>query len=115
MTLKQVLQVNIRLSEGGAAGVARTLADGLRSLGISSPFAYGYGNRGGPSAMEGDYGGIKVTPAVIAAANRWSYSIAGRETPFRGPGWGNLLTAMDQSDVVHLHAIHSYFASTAGL
>jgi putative colanic acid biosynthesis glycosyltransferase len=111
-----VLQVNIRLSEGGAAGVARTLADELRLAGIASPFAYGYGNRGGPSPLEAEYDGVRVTSAPIAALNRLSYSTRGTETSLVTPHlWKDFTRAVESSDIVHLHAIHSYFAPTKRL
>lgn len=111
-TISNVLQVNIRLSEGGAAGVARTLADELRRVGIASPFAYGYGTRGGSSPLEVEYDGVRVTPGAIAAVNRLSYSTLGKETALYSPRmWSTFARAIQQSDVVHLHAIHSYFTS----
>jgi putative colanic acid biosynthesis glycosyltransferase len=114
--VSRVLQVNVRLSEGGAAGVARTLADGLRTLGIASPFAYGYGKHGGISPLEVQYDGVKVTSAAIAALNRYSYGWLGHETRLRSPnGWSAFTRSVEMSDVVHLHAIHSYFTATDNL
>jgi putative colanic acid biosynthesis glycosyltransferase len=111
--MRKVLQVNIRLSEGGAAGVARTLADELRRLDIDSPFAYGYGKGGGPSPLETEYSGVRVTPRPIAALNRLSYAVLGKETDLASPKlWSRLRSEIRTSDVIHLHAIHSYFAST---
>ncbi|MFC5931870.1 colanic acid biosynthesis glycosyltransferase WcaC [Cryobacterium melibiosiphilum] len=115
-TVQNVLQVNIRLSEGGAAGVARTLADELRRVGIRSPFAYGYGKRGRASPLEAEYDGVRVTPAAIAALNRISYSTRGVETGLVSPHlWHDFAKSVEASDVVHLHAIHSYFAPTERL
>lgn len=109
----RVLQVSVRLSEGGAAGVARMLADELRVRGIESPFAYGYGNRGLASPLEDQYQGIRVTPLPIAGINRVSYRWAGKETELRSPRrWAELEEAIAASDVVHLHVIHTYFLST---
>lgn len=114
--MHKVLQVNIRLSEGGAAGVARTLADELRQLGVESPFAYGYGKGGGPSPLEEQYAGVRMTPRPIAALNRISYGLIGRETDLFSPTlWSQFMSEVAASDVVHLHAIHSYFVSTERL
>lgn len=114
--MHKVLQVNIRLSEGGAAGVARTLADELRRHGVESPFAYGYGKGGGPSPLEEEYSGIRVAPRSIAALNRASYAIRGKETELASPRlWSAFRTEIESSDVIHLHAIHSYFTSTERL
>jgi len=115
-SVRNVLQVNIRLSEGGAAGVARTLADELRRVGIASPFAYGYGKRGRASPLETEYHGVRMTPAPIAALNRISYATRGTETGLVSPHlWQDFARAVKASDVVHLHAIHSYFAPTERL
>ena len=115
-SVRNVLQVNIRLSEGGAAGVARTLADELRRVGIASPFAYGYGKRGRASPLETEYHGVRMTPAPIAALNRISYATRGTETGLVSPHlWRDFADAVRASDVVHLHAIHSYFAPTERL
>lgn len=114
--MRKVLQVNIRLSEGGAAGVARTLADELRHLGIESPFAYGYGKRGGSSPLEEEYAGVRMTPMPVAALNKVSYGLIGRESPLFSPRlWSNFMREVESADVVHLHAIHSYLVSTERL
>lgn len=114
--MRKVLQVNIRLSEGGAAGVARTLADELRDLGVESPFAYGYGKRGGPSPLEEEYVGLRMTPMPVAALNKVTYGLIGRESNMFSPRlWADFMREVEASDVVHLHAIHSYFVSTERL
>ncbi len=114
--MQQVLQVSAKLSEGGAAGVARTLADELRSLGIRSPFAYGYGRRGRESHLEHQYDGVRITPGPIAALNRTNYGLMGRETRLQSRRrWEQLEQAVLQSDIVHLHILHSYFAETSQL
>ena len=113
MFVSNVLQVNVRLSEGGAAGVARTLADELRKRGTASPFAYGYSTGGRSSPREALYDAIRITPAPIAAANRASYSLIGRETRLVGKQrWTSFIRAIDAADVVHLHAIHSHIVDT---
>ncbi|MFP7761486.1 glycosyltransferase [Marisediminicola sp. LYQ85] len=107
--LTQVLQVNVRLSEGGAAGVARTLADTLTANGIASPFAYGYSKGGRASPLENEYDAVRITPKPVAAVNRLAYSVVGRESRIvSGRHWRNLRAAIDDADVVHLHAIHSH-------
>lgn len=112
--MQQVLQVSAKLSEGGAAGVARTLADELRRSGVRSPFAYGYGRNGRASQLEGSYDGVRITPGAIAALNRTSYRWRGAETRLRsGRHWKDLARAAAASDVIHLHILHSYFADTA--
>ena len=61
----KILQFNVRLAEGGAAGVALDLH--LRSLekGLSSRFVYGYGKGGKKSASHAKYPQvIKYTPRL---------------------------------------------------
>ena len=114
--VENVLQVNVRLSEGGAAGVARTLADGLRSVGVRSPFAYGYSHRGRSSPLEGAYDGVRITPAPVAALNRLSFYLNGEETSVHGSReWDAFKNAVRQADVVHLHAVHSHIARVRDL
>lgn len=115
LSLRNVLQLNVRLSEGGAAGVARTLADELVSRGIASPIAYGYSRGGRASPMEVAYDGVRVTPRLNAALNRISHSVIGRDTKVTSRRhWGHFLDALGEADVVHLHAIHSHIVD-AGL
>lgn len=113
MSLSSVLQVNVRLSEGGAAQVARTLYEELPALGVDSAFAYGYGRHGLASPLEAEYGAVRMTTAPVAAANRIAYSLIGRETRLRSPRlWSNWRDAVAASDVVHLHAMHSHIVDT---
>lgn len=116
MTLSNVLQVNVRLSEGGAAGVARSLADGLRRRGVASSVAYGYSKGGGASPQEHEYDAVRITPAPVAAANRILFPFLGEETQMRGPrSWGQFREAVASADVVHFHAVHSHIAPVSQL
>lgn len=107
--MTEVLQINVRLSEGGAAGVARTLHDGLPSRGIGAKIAYGYAKGGSASPLEAEYGALRLTSAPRAALNLAAHQIVGTEMvrPSRSRR-ASLRRAVRQSDVVHLHAIHSY-------
>ena len=51
----KVTHVNVRLSEGGAAMVARTLVDALPKFGVDTEFVYGYGPSGRKSPLEEQY------------------------------------------------------------
>lgn len=116
MSIKRVLQINVRLSEGGAAGVARNLSDELEHVGIASPFAYGYGPGARVSPMHDNERHLRLTPLPIAAVNKASYSYRGSESPLIHPGAKRrLLQEIIASDIVHLHVIHSYFIPTDGL
>lgn len=114
--LETVLQVNVRLSEGGAAGVARSLAGGLAARGIQSPIAYGYSKGGRASPAEADYDTVRVTPGPVAAANRLMFPLVGDETRIRGPrSWKQYEQAVAAADVVHFHAVHSHMARVSEL
>ncbi len=103
-----VLQVNVRLSEGGAAGVARTLQQSLQGLGFESRFAYGFSKRGLSSPDEKNLDAVRLTPRFVAVANHIMFGLKGEETKLRGKtSWSNFSKSIEQSDVVHLHAVHS--------
>ena len=104
-----ILQVNVRLSEGGAAGVARTLSDGLSAIGVPNRFVYGYGRRGRDSPIHSKYDAIRLTPSAVALANMSAFRLIGDDTTLKSKArWRQLEAAIAESDVVHLHAIHSY-------
>jgi len=106
----KVLHVNVRLSEGGAAGVARTLCDELTTVGVDVTFAYGYGPNGAPSRLTVPYSSFQITPKLLAGVHRAAHLALGHESKFAfGPGWEQLKTAIHTSDVVHLHVLHSYY------
>lgn len=108
----RVLHVNVRLLEGGAAGVTRDLHLALIRAGIDSRFAYGWGERGGPSSIEKFIpNSFQVGAQVQVATNIVSHRIFGIDVlkPF-GESEKRLAEAIKWSDVIHLHVIHSYFA-----
>lgn len=107
--MKRVLQINVRLSEGGAAGVARTLHDALPEQGFESRFAYGYGPSGRSSPLESEYDALRLTSRAGATANLISHRIRGEEVV--RPTNNRLVAlkeALSSTDLVHLHAVHSY-------
>lgn len=76
----KILQFNVRLAEGGAAGVALDLH--LRALkkGLSSRFIYGYGKGGKKSASHANYPQvIKHTPRLTSAANIALFRFSNRD------------------------------------
>lgn len=106
----KILQFNVRLAEGGAAGVALDLH--LRSLekGLSSRFVYGYGKGGKKSASHANYPHvIKHTPRLTSAANIALFRFANRDM------FGNLnklyreVTRTSGPLVLHFHVLHSYW------
>ena len=50
-----IMQFNVRLAEGGAAGVALDLHQRALRQGLSSPFVYGYGKGGKKSVSHDSY------------------------------------------------------------
>ena len=106
----KILQFNVRLAEGGAAGVALDLH--LRALekGLSSRFVYGYGKGGKKSASHAKYPQvIKYTPRLTSAANIALFRFANRDM------FGNLdklyrtVTRACGPLVLHFHVLHSYW------
>ncbi|WP_196615619.1 colanic acid biosynthesis glycosyltransferase WcaC [Citrobacter braakii] len=106
----KILQFNVRLAEGGAAGVALDLH--LRALekGLSSRFVYGYGKGGKKSVSHANYPQvIKHTPRLTSAANIALFRFANRDM------FGNLdklyrtVTRTSGPLVLHFHVLHSYW------
>lgn len=109
--MTSVLQVNVRYKEGGAARVARTLHSELPALGFDSAFVYGYGAHGGDSET-GDPSVIRMTPRVIAAANLLNHRCFSSETKLTSASKVRAVRAgLANSDLVHLHVVHSYMAN----
>lgn len=105
-----ILQFNVRLAEGGAAGVALDLH--LRALekGLSSRFVYGYGKGGKKSVSHANYPQVfKHTPRLTSAANIALFRFANRDM------FGNLdklyrtVTRTSGPLVLHFHVLHSYW------
>jgi putative colanic acid biosynthesis glycosyltransferase len=111
--ITRILHLNVRLSEGGAAQVAQTLTAFQESDGRTPFFAYGYGPSGGPSPLAASAETHRITPRPLAAANLIAHRVSGREGNFASSRRLRALEArIEWADIVHLHAIHSYFLST---
>lgn len=116
MTLNRVLQANVRLSEGGAAGVARALHDYVSGQGIHSEFIYGYGSGGRVSPLEGTYAATRLTPRSIALSNMVTFPLLGERSQLTtGRARSRLRHKLEGADVIHLHAMHSYFLNIEAL
>ncbi|QBX79290.1 colanic acid biosynthesis glycosyltransferase WcaC [Citrobacter tructae] len=105
-----ILQFNVRLAEGGAAGVALDLH--LRALeqGLSSRFIYGYGKGGKKNVSHNHYPQVfKHTPRLTSAMNIALFRLANRDL------FGNLdnlyrtVTRTKGLLVLHFHVLHSYW------
>jgi putative colanic acid biosynthesis glycosyltransferase len=107
----KVLQVNVRLQEGGAARIALDLHRQLLKAGVESRFAYGWGEKGGTSSAEASVPhSFQVGQQIQVASNMLLHNVAGIDcVPPVGAGRKNLIEAIHWADVIHLHAIHSYF------
>lgn len=107
----KVLQVNVRLQEGGAARVALDLHRQLIDSGIESRFAYGWGEKGGRSSLEAEVpSGFQVGQQIQVASNMLLHRVLGVDcVPPVGSARRALTEAIRWADVVHLHVIHSYF------
>ena len=106
----RILQVNVRLSEGGAARVARTLEIELEKLGHTTSFLYGYGKKGFKSEHHQSGIHFKFTSRLTAALNLIVFRLCGRDISIAP--WitkKRLLKILQNFDLVHLHVIHSYF------
>lgn len=107
-----MLQVNVRLGEGGASRIARTLHNELSNFGYESTFAYGYGPKGQASPAELTTTSVKrLTSRTRAVTNRATHGAIGKEfltaRPFALSG-PSITEVAKEADVVHLHVVHSY-------
>ncbi|MFZ3388785.1 colanic acid biosynthesis glycosyltransferase WcaC [Buttiauxella gaviniae] len=105
-----IMQFNVRLAEGGAAGVALDLHQRANAAGFSSRFIYGYGKGGKKSASHDKFQGVeKHTPRLTSIANIILFRFFNRD-PF-----GNLnnlyrkVTRAQGPVVLHFHVVHSYW------
>lgn len=109
----KILQVNVRLNEGGAAGVALDLHQRLSiKKGYGSRYSYGYGKGAKPNKLEKSLKARHVGSQLQVALNYVSHKILNYDA-FKPT---SLLQRkfhedIEWADVVHLHVIHSYFTS----
>lgn len=105
-----ILQFNVRLAEGGAAGVALDLHQRALQKGMASRFVYGYG-KGGKKSVSHDSlpQVIKQTPRLTSIANLALFRLFNRDL------FGNLnnlyrtVTRTAGPVVLHFHVLHSYW------
>ena len=109
-----ILQFNVRLAEGGAAGVALDLHQRALRQGLSSKFVYGYGKGGKKSVSHDRYPQvIKQTGRLTSMANLALFRL------FNCDVFGNLnnlyrqVTRTDGPVVLHFHVMHSYWLNLA--
>jgi putative colanic acid biosynthesis glycosyltransferase len=108
----KVVHITARLSEGGAAAVARNLADELSSFDVQSEFIYGYGRRGSASHLESSYQSTRLGNPLVASVQLGSHRLLGQEIPLaKGGALHQAEKKISESDLVHIHIPHSYFLS----
>lgn len=113
----RVLHLNVRLNEGGAARVALDLHMRLLDKGIESQLFYGYG----PGAKRNPYDKVVPNARYLGyrpqvVANYFIHKLVGVDVLHPvGRRASSLKTAIQESDIVHLHVIHSHFVSYAWL
>ncbi|XTZ39807.1 colanic acid biosynthesis glycosyltransferase WcaC [Salmonella enterica] len=105
-----ILQFNVRLAEGGAAGVALDLHQRALQKGMQSRFIYGYGKGGKKSVSHDNYPEVyKQTPRLTSIANLALFRLFNRDL------FGNLnnlyrtVTRCEGPVVLHFHVMHSYW------
>lgn len=113
----RIAHINVRLSEGGAARVALDLHSRALTAGLDSQFFYGYGSGARRSSYETSVvGAVHLASRHRVMFNFASHRVAGLEfLPPTGGRAESLRQAIREADVVHLHAIHSYFMPFAWL
>lgn len=112
----KILQVNVRLNEGGAANVALDLHLRLQGVcGVESNFIYGYSKGARPNLLEFDLGGSHVSSRLQAITNFVTHRITGSNyLSASGILSDRLWSAINEADVVHLHVLHSYYLEEIG-
>lgn len=109
-----ILQFNVRLAEGGAAGVALDLHQRALQKGLASRFVYGYGKGGKKSVSHNHYPHVsKQTPRLTSVANIALFRLFNRDL------FGNLnnvyrsVIRTPGPLVLHFHVLHSYWLNLA--
>lgn len=109
-----ILQFNVRLAEGGAAGVALDLHQRALRANMNSRFIYGYGKGGKKSVSHARFPAVeKHTPRLTSVANIVLFRFLNRDA------FGNLDSLFrramltDGPLVLHFHVLHSYWLNFA--
>ncbi|HIA7352913.1 TPA: glycosyltransferase [Escherichia coli] len=105
-----ILQFNVRLAEGGAAGVALDLHQRALQQGLASHFVYGYGKGGKESVSHQNYPQvIKHTPRMTAMANIALFRLFNRDLFGNFNELYRTITRTAGPVVLHFHVLHSYW------
>lgn len=105
-----ILQFNVRLAEGGAAGVALDLHQRALQQGLQSRFVYGYGKGGKKSVSHDNYQAvIKQTPRLTSIANLALFRLFNRDVFGNLNNLYRMVTRTPGPVVLHFHVLHSYW------
>lgn len=109
-----IMQFNVRLAEGGAAGVALDLHQRALQLGMNSQFIYGYGKGGKKSESHDRYPNvIKHTARATSIANLALFRLFNRDLFGNLNGLYRTVTHTTGPVVLHFHVLHSYWLNLA--
>lgn len=105
-----ILQFNVRLAEGGAAGVALDLHQRALQKGLRSRFIYGYGKGGKKSVSHDRFAHVeKHTPRLTSIANIALFRLFNRDLFGNLNGLYRRVTRTEGPVVLHFHVLHSYW------
>ncbi len=105
-----IVQFNVRLAEGGAAGVALDLHQRALQQGLASRFVYGYGKGGKKSVSHQQYAQVeKHTPRLTSVANIALFRFFNRDLFGNLDGLYRKVTRTSGPVVLHFHVLHSYW------
>ncbi|EJR1024203.1 colanic acid biosynthesis glycosyltransferase WcaC [Shigella flexneri] len=108
-----ILQFNVRLAEGGAAGVALDLHQRALQQGLASHFVYGYGKGGKESVSHQNYPQvIKHTPRMTAMANIALFRLFNRDLFGNFNELYRTITRTPGPVVLHFHVLHDHWSVT---
>lgn len=109
-----ILQFNVRLAEGGAAGVALDLHQRALQQGMHSRFIYGYGKGGKKSVSHDQYPGVfKQTSRLTSMANLALFRLFNRDVFGNVNNLYRTVTRTQGPVVLHFHVLHSYWLNLA--
>ena len=105
-----IVQFNVRLAEGGAAGVALDLHQRALQQGMASRFVYGYGKSGKKSVSHQEFPEVeKHTPRLTSVANIALFRFFNRDLFGNLNGLYRNITRTSGPVVLHFHVLHSYW------
>lgn len=105
-----IIHFNVRLAEGGAAGVALDLHQRALATGLRSHFVYGYGKSGKKSSSHNKYSHIeKNTSLLTAVTNRLLFPIFNYDIFGNLNNIANKVVKTSGPVILHFHVVHSYW------